>query len=245
MRRSLALGAGLAAGVAALAIVTLPGAAGAVSGAASRAVCTATGSTCPVADGQGPWWADGDANGTGMMGRRGGGMMNGAGAGNGYGGGMMNGRGMMSASDLGDGSLTADQEATVASMAEEEKLAHDVYTALAARYPSDPRFERIAASETQHLNALRRVMDAYGIADPTAGLAAGQFATASVGDLYDELLAKATSLDAALVVGQTIEKKDIADLDAAMASVTKADDVDSVYSHLRMASQHHLAAFGG
>ena len=42
--------------------------------------------------------------------------------------------------------LTADQKANVASMVEEEKLAHDVYVALAAKFPADFQFARIANS---------------------------------------------------------------------------------------------------
>jgi hypothetical protein len=53
------------------------------------------------------------------------------------------------------GTLTAAQKATLADMAEEEKLAHDLYTALAARY--DVRvFERIATAETHPAGPLRR-----------------------------------------------------------------------------------------
>lgn len=250
MRHQIALGAGLAAGVTALALVAVPqvaGAVGSVGSAAGAAVCAATGSTCPVAT-PGTGYAGG--MGTGMRGRwadqdstSSAGMMGRGGPGGPGGPGMMTGT--ATGTTLGTGTLTAAQRSTVAAMAEEEKLAHDVYTALAARYPSDPRFARIASSETQHLTALRQVMTAYGITDPTAGLADGTFATDSVQQLYNDLLAKATTLDAALGVGRAIETQDIADLDAAMAAVTTADDVDLVYSHLQMASQMHLRAFGG
>lgn len=244
MRHNVALGAGLAAGAAALALVVSPqvaGAVGSVSSTAGSAVCTTTGRWCHTAS---PGAGTGYGMGGQMMGGRRGtsdgiaatapGAMTGR-----------NGGAMMSATGLGTGTLTADQRSTVAAMAEEEKLAHDVYTALAARYPSDARFARIASSESQHLAALRQVMTAYGITDPTAGLADGRFATSSVQQLYSDLLAEATTFDAALAVGRTVETKDIADLDAAMAWVTTAPDVDTVYSHLRMASTMHLRAFGG
>ena len=54
-------------------------------------------------------------------------------------------------------------------MAEEEKLAHDVYVALAARYPDLMQFARIQRSETMHLTAVRTLLTRYGIADPTTG----------------------------------------------------------------------------
>lgn len=242
MRHHVALGAGLAAGAAALALVVSPqiaGAAGAGNPGAGPGTCAATGSTCTSA-GSGAGY--GARNGTGMAGRQApvagsGPMARGRATGA--------GPAASSTTALGSGTLSSASRATVAAMAEEEKLAHDVYTALAARYPDDPRFSRIAAAETRHLTAMRRVMTAYGITDPTAGKGAGSFATASVQQLYTDLLARATTLDAALGVGRAIENRDIADLDAAMAAVTTAPDVDTVYSHLRAGSATHLRAFGG
>ncbi len=240
MRHQIALGAGLAAGIAALALAVSPqiaGAAGLVSAGTGHPVCAGASQTCATS-GTGQGYGAGRM-GQSMRGRQGSAATPGQGSA---------GRspGMMTdGTVLGTGTLSAASRATVASMAEEEKLAHDVYTALAARYPTDARFARIASSETQHLTALRQVMTAYGITDPTAGLADGRFASASVQQLYADLLAQATSLDAALSVGRAVETKDIADLDAAMAAVTTAPDVDTVYSHLRMASQMHLRAFGG
>lgn len=243
MRHQIALGAGLATGVAALALAISPQIAGAVglgSAGTGQPGCPATGQTSATGGtGQGYGPARAGRMGAGMTGRQSSTTAPGrTGA----------GRGAGTATDstvLGTGSLSTASRTTVASMAEEEKLAHDVYTALAARYPAEVRFTRIATSETQHLAALRQVMTAYGITDPTAGLADDRFASASVQQVYDDLLAKATTLDAALSVGRAVETKDIADLDAAMAAVTAAPDVDRVYSHLRAASQMHLRAFGG
>lgn len=240
MRHQIALGAGLAAGIAALALAVSPqiaGAAGLASAGTGHPVCVGASQTCATS-GTGLGYGAGRM-GQSMRGRQGSTATSAQGSA---------GRspGMMTdGTVLGTGTLSAASRATVASMAEEEKLAHDVYTALAARYPTDARFARIASSETQHLTALRQVMTAYGITDPTAGLPDGRFASASVQQLYADLLAQATSLDAALSVGRAVETKDIADLDAAMAAVTTAPDVDTVYSHLRMASQMHLRAFGG
>lgn len=142
------------------------------------------------------------------------------------------------------GTLTADQKAELAFMAQEEKLAGDVYDALYAA-TGDSRFQRIAASEDNHLAALRTFMARYGIADPTAGAATGQFADKELQALYTSLLAQGrTSLASALEVGRTVERKDIADLADAMKGLTAAD-VKAVYAHLLRASQQHLSAFGG
>jgi hypothetical protein len=43
-------------------------------------------------------------------------------------------------------------------------------------------------------------------------------------------------------VGQTVERADIADLEAALTGLTAAD-VHQLYTHLLTASQHHLFAF--
>jgi hypothetical protein len=84
---------------------------------------------------------------------------------------------------LSQGTLTADQKSRLAGMAEEEKLAHDVYVVLAAS-TQDARFARIATAEARHLTEVRALLARYGIADPTAGKADGQFATGSVQELF-------------------------------------------------------------
>jgi hypothetical protein len=154
----------------------------------------------------------------------------------------------MSAGDLAStlpvsGTLTTDQKQQLAAMAEEEKLAHDVYTVLGDR-TGDPRFERIAASEEQHLTAVRVLLTRYGVTDPTKGLDAGEFTTAAATNAYTDYVSKGSaSLEAALGVGRTIESADIADLKAAVQGLD-APDVSTVYDRLATASSHHLAAFG-
>jgi hypothetical protein len=140
------------------------------------------------------------------------------------------------------GTLTSAQRTALAAMAEEEKMAHDVYVTLGARYPELAQFSRIAASESQHLAALRTLMTRYGIDDPTLGAGVGEFESARMQSLYGSLVDGATTPAAALAAGVTIEETDIADLASTMAGVT-AQDVLTVYGNLRTASQHHLAAF--
>jgi hypothetical protein len=140
------------------------------------------------------------------------------------------------------GTLTGAQKATLAAMAEDEKLAHDLYVAFAARY--DPVvFDRIAAAETHHLAAVRTLLERYGLADPTAGKAAGTFASATDQATYDRLLKQGSdSQQAALQVGVTVEQDDIAALQRALDGLT-APDVRQVYTHLLSASRMHLTAF--
>lgn len=145
--------------------------------------------------------------------------------------------------DVASGTLTDAQKSALAAMAEEEKLAHDLYVAFADTH-SARVFTRISNAETQHLTEVRIVLDRYDITDPTAGQAAGTFTTAAVQRLYDtQLAAGSASLDAAYSVAEKVEATDIADLKAATTGVT-APDVLQVYANLLAGSQHHLAAFG-
>jgi len=139
--------------------------------------------------------------------------------------------------------LTADQAARMQTMAEDEKLALDLYTAYAARY-GDPTFSSIATSEARHLSQVRALLARHGVSDPTAGLAAGDFATPALQDLHDQLLASgAVSLQAAWEAGRTVEVTDIADLDTALEDGNLPWDVSRVYANLRAGSTNHLAAF--
>jgi hypothetical protein len=129
-------------------------------------------------------------------------------------------------------------------MAEEEKLAHDVYVVLAAS-SKDARFTRIAAAESRHLTEVRALLARYGVSDPTAGKADGVFTSSVRAQQYTELVGRGDdSLAAALSVGRDIENADIADLAKAGAGVT-AQDVTTVFSRLSRGSQMHLRAFGG
>lgn len=145
-------------------------------------------------------------------------------------------------SSLPAGTLSDAEQQTLVHMREEEKLAHDVYVKLAAT-SGLPQFTRIATSETRHADAVKALLDRYGIADPAAGRPAGSFADADLQRLYDQLVKDGSaSPAAALKAGVRIETLDIADLRRA---ITESDqqDLDTVYGHLLQASQHHLAAF--
>lgn len=152
-----------------------------------------------------------------------------------------NGSGTLTAES---GTVTDAQEAVIAAMAEEEKLAHDLYLAFADSY--DVRvFDRVAQAETRHLEAVQSLLVGYGIDDPTAGQDLGEFSTEATQDLYDQLLAQgSTSLDDAYAAARTVESTDITDLQAATEGVT-APDVLAVYDHLLAGSRKHLVAFGG
>jgi hypothetical protein len=140
------------------------------------------------------------------------------------------------------GTLTAQQKAVLARAAEQEKLAHDLYLAFAAKYPA-PILERIAATETQHLSAVRTLLTRYTLADSTAGKADGQFAGADIQAEYNRLLTQGSSgRQAALTVAANLEQSTITELRQALTGLN-APDVQQVYQHLLNATQQHLAMF--
>lgn len=140
---------------------------------------------------------------------------------------------------------TADQTLVknLTYMREEERMARDLYRALADVHGTDTEFARIARAEQQHFDAVGRLLVRYGIDDPSAGKDAGKYADTDLQAAYDRLLAQGKeSLEKAYKVGIEVERTDIADLDKAIAETTAAD-AKRVFENLRTGSQHHLDAF--
>ncbi|WP_404388637.1 DUF2202 domain-containing protein [Humibacillus xanthopallidus] len=126
---------------------------------------------------------------------------------------------------------------------EEERMARDLYQALADHYDGALPFSRIVTSEQRHFDAVGTMLERYSVTDPAAGKQAGSYADPTIQKLYDGWLAEGkTSLAAAYGVGVELETRDIADLEKAIAA-TSAADVKQLYTNLQRASEHHLAAF--
>lgn len=138
--------------------------------------------------------------------------------------------------------LTADEVAGLQWMREEEKLARDVYQTLGARV-SLPIFQNIARSEQTHMDAVKVLMDRYGVPDPIGNNGVGVFTDPQLQALYDDLVERgSTSLPSALAVGAEIERLDIGDLETRLAQTDKAD-IRQVYANLERGSNNHLRAF--
>jgi len=145
------------------------------------------------------------------------------------------------ASSLAD--LSADEIAGLLFMREEEKLAHDVYVALFARWGALV-FNNIVPSEAQHTEAVRQLILAHGLADPAATTPPGVFVNTDLQRLYDELVALGQpSLIDALKVGCLIEEKDIVDIEEKKQQVLDEPDIVKVYDNLLCGSRNHLRAF--
>ena len=143
--------------------------------------------------------------------------------------------------------LSADEQADLLFMREEEKLARDTYLTFYALYESSGLdlsvFSNIASSEQSHMDAILRLLKKYKLPDPAAGNEIGEFTDEELQDLYDFLIAagKESPL-AALKVGGLIEETDMEDIKAAIERSGKAD-IDAVYGSLLCGSRNHLRSF--
>jgi hypothetical protein len=137
---------------------------------------------------------------------------------------------------------SAEEVATLLYAIEEEKLAGDVYEALAALYDAKI-FEQIARSEDRHMDALLRQADRLGVDTGDLPTATGEFLDPTLQALYDTLIAKGTlSYEDALEVGIRIETEDLVTLQAAQEE-TDDPALDRAYAALEDGSESHLAAF--
>jgi hypothetical protein len=137
--------------------------------------------------------------------------------------------------------LSAEQQALLLWMREEEKLARDVYLHSYARWRQSI-FNNIAASEQRHMAAMLNKIEAAGLEDPALA-ERGQFSESDLQALYDDLTAQSDlSYVDALRVGATIEDLDIRDL---LLAIKATDDLSlqTTYQHLLEGSKNHLRAF--
>ena len=139
--------------------------------------------------------------------------------------------------------LSAAEIEGIQFMREEEKLARDVYAYLYDIWQI-PTFNNISASEQKHTDAIRvELIEFYGLDDPVAALAPGEFINPILQQLYDDLTARgSTSLVEALKVGAAIEEIDILDI---KEYILQTDDkvIIGVYENLLAGSGNHLRAF--
>ncbi len=138
--------------------------------------------------------------------------------------------------------ISPTESASLQYMREEEKLAHDVYVTLYAKWGLR-MFNNISAAEQRHTDAIVTLLNRYGIDDPAADSAVGVFTNPALQALYDKLIAQGSiSAAEALKVGVLVEQTDIQDLKTHIAETTKAD-ILQVYNNLLRGSQNHLRAF--
>lgn len=137
---------------------------------------------------------------------------------------------------------TAEQD-TLLWMREEEKVARDVYLTLYKVWKK-PVFNNIATAEQRHMDAILKKISLFGLTDPVLP-SVGTFSNSELQVLYDDMSAqgKRSYVDS-LVVGATIEDKDIMDLVAAIKATNNLS-LKTTYENLLEGSKNHLRAFVG
>jgi hypothetical protein len=139
------------------------------------------------------------------------------------------------------GGLSADESAALLYMREEEKLAHDVYVTFYSQW-NLPIFQNISQSEQIHTDAIKTLLDRYGLTDP-ASSKLGVFTNPDIQALYSNLIARGSqSLAEALKVGAAIEEIDILDLQTHLAETDNAD-FQQVFNDLMSGSYNHQRSF--
>ena len=138
------------------------------------------------------------------------------------------------------GVLTSPEEEGLLFMAEEEKLAGDVYSSLNEIW-SLRVFDNIGRAERTHQAAVETLLIRYSLAVPANP--PGEFSNETLQSLYNDLVSRGgLSAEEALRVGASIEELDILDLEERMAQTDK-EDIQLVYSNLKRGSENHLRAF--
>ena len=145
-------------------------------------------------------------------------------------------------SSVSGSTLTAEEVSALRYMREEEKLAHDVYVTLFALWGLQV-FDNIAASETEHTEAILALLLRYQVDDPAAGRAVGEFEDPKLQALHDQLvdMGRVSAVEG-LKVGALIEETDIRDINEKKA-ITDNADIVQVYDNLLCGSTNHLRAF--
>jgi hypothetical protein len=113
----------------------------------------------------------------------------------------------------------------------EEKLAHDLYTYFYSLYGTQT-FQNIANSESQHMTAVKTLLDRYSLATPT------DYGTLQ--STFDSLRVEGEkSLQSALEVGLKVEMLDIEDIKDTIKT-TDNDDLKIVFTNIGGASYNHM-----
>jgi hypothetical protein len=138
--------------------------------------------------------------------------------------------------------LFGSEETALLYLWEEEKLARDVYLALAARWQL-PIFSNIAGAEQNHMDMVWKLFETYSVEHEFTDFTPGVFVDANLNILYGDLVEQGyLSLIDALTVGADIEDMDIFDLDQ-LLEATDNDHIELVAYNLAKGSRNHLRAF--
>lgn len=141
--------------------------------------------------------------------------------------------------DLAENTTLSEEETKdLLYLREEEKLARDVYLNSYNKY-GVIIFKNISSSEQTHMDSVLELLEKYNIEDPISE-EEGVFNNPELQELYNKLVEISnTSLNDALIVGNTIEDLDIYDIELNEERTSKLDLLE-VYSSLKCGSRNHL-----
>jgi len=126
-------------------------------------------------------------------------------------------------------SLDYNEKTHLIFMREEEKLARDVYIVLGTLYPDSTVFGKIDDSEQRHTDAVRDMLEKYGVKDPSKNDNVGVYTGKQFGWYFTEkfnqltTLAKNSEFDA-YKVGALIEELDMYDIILCPRVIVETDD---------------------
>ena len=161
--------------------------------------------------------------------------------------------------------LDYNEQTHLAFMREEEKLARDVYIKLGDMYPEHPIFGKIDDSEQRHTDAVKAMIEKYGLQDPSTNDNVGVYTGEEYGwyftEKFEELVARASLGELeALYVGAFIEELDMMDIEQCPKVIVATDngindvsecgrvytdnaDIDHLYASLLDGSDSHLEGY--
>lgn len=140
--------------------------------------------------------------------------------------------------------ISEEERVGLIQMRQEMKLARDVYLAMYNRW-QNPAFLNSANATQAHMDAMKVLLDKYGVADPVVDNTPGVFTDPRYTQLYQTMVANGmTSQENAWQVGATMEEMNIYNLNGMMA-MTDNDDMQAVYQYMNTNSRSHMRAYAG
>ncbi|MFB6104830.1 MAG: DUF2202 domain-containing protein [Halobacteriaceae archaeon] len=137
--------------------------------------------------------------------------------------------------------LSTTEREDIFYMREEEKVARDVYLALADEWGLTTH-DRISDSEQTHMDAMLQLVETYDLEDPATGVI-GTFTNEDLQAFHDDLVEWGrSSVIASLKVGCRIEERDMRDIQLRVDR-TDEEPVTLVYENLLKGSRNHLRAY--
>lgn len=130
--------------------------------------------------------------------------------------------------------LSSQEKLDLAYQYSEEMVARDLYNYFYTLYKA-PQFQNVAKSESQHMTAVKNLLERYDLDTPTG--------YGELQDEFDALKAEgAKGLQKALEVGIKVEMLDIQDIKDTIKT-TDNDDIKLVFTNIGGESYNHMRGF--